>query len=49
MNKYCKNCKDCLNCANSFSEPTTGETDILHCMKKDGQVVNGNDYCEEWN
>lgn len=43
--------KDCLSCANSFSEPSQdeNESDILHCMEKDGQVVDENDCCELYN
>ena len=45
----CKMC--CLLCSNSFSEPETdgsGE-DILHCMAKDGVIVNPMDCCDEYN
>lgn len=45
----CKMC--CLLCANSFSEPGADENsgDILHCMAKDGEIVNPMDYCDEYN
>ena len=43
--------KDCLSCANSFSEPAENEneSDVLHCMEKDGQVVSETDCCDEYN
>ena len=33
--------KDCLSCANSFSEPAKNENepDILHCVEKNGKIV----------
>lgn len=40
-----ENYKDCLSCSNSHSD----EYDILHCMKRDGQVVEEDGYCEDWN
>lgn len=46
----CKMC--CLLCSNSFSEPEAKEdtgNDILHCMAKDGEIVNPMDYCDEYN
>lgn len=48
MRKYQK---DCLSCANSFSEPAQDESrqDVLHCMEKDGEVVDESGYCEEYN
>ena len=43
--------KDCLSCSNSFSEPaeTEGQPDILHCMIKDGEIVDEDGCCEEYN
>ena len=38
-----ENYKDCLSCSNSH------ECDILHCMERDGQVVEEDGYCEDWN
>ena len=40
--------KDCLSCANSCSEPCE-DGDILHCMERDGEVVEDNGYCDKWN
>lgn len=37
--------KDCLSCSNSHSD----ERDILHCMECNGQIVEENGYCDEWN
>ena len=37
--------KDCLSCSNSHSD----ECDILHCMERNGQVVEEDGYCEDWN
>ena len=37
--------KDCLSCSNSHSD----ECDILHCMERNGQVVEEDGYCKEWN
>ena len=37
--------KDCLSCSNSHSD----ECDILHCMERNGQVVEEDEYCEKWN
>ena len=37
--------KDCLSCSNSHSD----ECDILNCMERNGQVVEEDGYCEEWN
>lgn len=40
-----ENYKECLSCTNSHSD----EYDILHCMERDGQVVEKDGYCEDWN
>lgn len=37
--------KDCLSYSNSYSD----EYDILHCIEHNGQVVEEDKYCEEWN
>ena len=40
------NCKhDCFSCANAFID----DSDKLHCVLKDGQVVNDDGSCEGWN
>ena len=41
--------KDCLSCSHSFSEPGAGDGDTLHCMERNGEVVNESGYCESWN
>lgn len=40
--------KDCLSCSRSFSEPCK-DGDILHCMERDGKIVEDNGYCDKWN
>lgn len=40
--------KNCLNCSNSFSEAGVGKFDILHCMEKDGVIVDENDCCNKY-
>lgn len=37
--------KDCFSCSNSHSD----EDDILHCMERNGEVVEDNGYCDKWN
>ena len=39
------NNEDCLSFSNSHSD----ECDILHCMERDGQVVEEDGYFEDWN
>jgi len=41
--------KDCLSCSHSFSEPGDGGGDILHCMERNGDVVDESGCCENWN
>lgn len=43
-----KTIRDYLSCCNSFSEPGD-DGDILHCMERDGVVVEEDGYCVEWN
>ncbi len=43
-----KNPKDCLSYSNSFSEQCD-DGDILHCMERDGVVVEEDGCCVEWN
>lgn len=42
------NPKDCLSCSNSFSG-LCNDGDILHCMERDGVVVEEDGYCIKWN
>lgn len=42
------NLKDCLSCSNSFSEPCD-DGDILHCMERDGVIIEEDGYCISWN
>lgn len=32
-------------CSNSHSD----EHDILHCMERNGEIVEDNGYCDKWN
>ena len=41
--------KDCLSCSHSFSEPGDGDGDTLHCMERNGDVVDESGCCENWN
>lgn len=43
--RMAKDCsKDCLSCANSHSD----ECDNLHCMERNGDIVDDNGYCDKW-
>lgn len=41
--------KDCLSCSHSFSEPGGESGDTLHCMERNGDVVDESGCCENWN
>ena len=40
--------KDCLSCANSFYDDVN-EQPVLRCMIKNGEIVEEDFYCEEYN